>query len=159
MTNVLNLDYDKEEKQVSSRFAVSIRNARKKKGYSLQRLAEMIQTSPSYLHRLETYERRNPSISVFLALSEALQLDIFELFQTAIDAEERAVKSLPSLLLQNDFLLDDKVVTVDARICLSDIVSFVLEEMKESFDFKKAHELIGMIERLNEIRTQEREEG
>src|SRR5690606_4642547 len=97
------LPVNKKERAISSKFAVKIKQAREKKGFSLKKLADMTDTSASYLNRLERYERRNPSFSLFILLSEALEIDLWELLHIAIEEKEAETQSVESILLQNNF--------------------------------------------------------
>lgn len=151
------LPVSKKERAVSSKFAVLIRQERLKKGYSYAQLAEKIDSSASYIHRLEKYEKRNPSISLFVLLAEALDINIWNMLQVAIHEESTDVKSVESVLLQSNFSLKGlREVTIDARACLIDIVDHIVNKMDKSCDFRDLLQVAEMISRLHEILEEER---
>ncbi|MCY7502164.1 HTH-type transcriptional regulator SlrR [Bacillus pumilus] len=57
-----------------------IRIYRKRKGYSIQQLAEDAHVSKSYLSKIERGVHRNPSIQFLKKVSSSLEIDLQELF-------------------------------------------------------------------------------
>lgn len=57
-----------------------IRIYRKRKGYSIQRLAEDAHVSKSYLSKIERGVHRNPSVQFLKKVSSSLDIDLQELF-------------------------------------------------------------------------------
>ena len=152
------LPVNKKERAVSAKFAVMIKQARLKKGYSLAQLAELIDSSPSYIQRLESYERRNPSISLFLLLADALELDIWDMLHVAIGDKDSEPKSIEMVLLQNNYSLKGlNEVSVDAKVCFADIVELIVNKMDKSCDFKDLLQVGEMIRRFHEILDKEKE--
>jgi transcriptional regulator with XRE-family HTH domain len=150
------LPVDKEERAVSSKFAVMIKQARMKKGYSLAKLGEITNTSASYINRLEKYERRNPSISLFFLLAEALDIDIWDLLKVAIDKKEFETKPVEILLLQGNYSVKgNQPITIDARACLVDTVDMIVNKLDKNCDFKEMLQLGEMIRRFHEILKQD----
>lgn len=145
------LPVNKKERAISSKFAVKIKQAREKKGFSLKKLADMTDTSASYLNRLERYERRNPSFSLFILLSEALEIDLWELLHIAIEEKEAETQSVESILLQNNFSIRGvNNVSIDAKTCFADIIDMIANKMDKRCDFKDFLQLGEMIRRLHE---------
>ena len=56
-------------------FGAALRNARKAEGWSQERLAKIVGTSPVYVCQLETGKRRSPSAQLVKVLCIALALD------------------------------------------------------------------------------------
>lgn len=56
--------------------AETLKELRKEKGYTLQKVADAIGCSPSYLHRLENSSRKNPSMRVVTQLAEFYDADM-----------------------------------------------------------------------------------
>lgn len=57
-----------------------IRIYRKRKGYSIQQLAEDAHVSKSYLSKIERGVHRNPSVQFLKKVSSSLEIDLQELF-------------------------------------------------------------------------------
>ena len=57
-----------------------IRIYRKRKGYSIQQLAEDAHVSKSYLSKIERGVHRNPSVQFLKKVSTSLEIDLQELF-------------------------------------------------------------------------------
>lgn len=151
------LPVNKKERAVSSKFAVLIRQERLKKGYSYAQLAEKIDSSASYIHRLEKYEKRNPSISLFVLLAEALEINIWDMLQVAIQGENSDIKPVENVLIQSNYSLKDvKEVSIDARACFIDIVDYIVNKMDKNCDFKDLLQVAEMIRRFHEILEEER---
>lgn len=152
------LPVNKRDRTISSKFAVRIKQAREKKGYSLKQLADMIDTSASYINRLERYEKKNPTLSIFFLLSEALEIDIWELLHIAIEEKEAKTQSVEAILLQNSFSIRGvNNVSIDAKTCFADIVDMIANRMDKRCDFKDFLQLGEMIRRLHEILDKEGE--
>ncbi|QHS24327.1 helix-turn-helix transcriptional regulator [Virgibacillus sp. MSP4-1] len=146
------LPVDKKERTISSKFAVKIKQAREKKGYSLKELAEKIDSSASYINRLERYERKNPTFSLFILLSEALEIDLWELLHIAVEEKEAETKSVDAILLQNNFSIRGiDNVSIDAKTCFVDIIDMIANKLDKRCDFKEFLQLGEMIRRLHEI--------
>ncbi|MDB9317245.1 helix-turn-helix domain-containing protein [Nodularia spumigena] len=63
------------------RFGQCLRNARKKKGLSQEKLAELANLDRTYISLLER-GKRNPSLICITCLCKALDISLPELFQT-----------------------------------------------------------------------------
>ncbi|PFR07573.1 transcriptional regulator [Bacillus anthracis] len=62
-------------------YGVLIKNLRLEKNMSLQDLSEKTGLSASYIYRLETHSRSNPSIAAILKLNKELNISILEVEQ------------------------------------------------------------------------------
>ncbi len=82
-----------EERNLPVNIGPMIRNARIEKGYSLEKLAQMINVSTSYIARLENGERRNPSSKILTDISSAVGLDPIKIMNlTTTDTEKMELK-------------------------------------------------------------------
>lgn len=63
-------------------FAELIKERRIERKWSLNKVGDKAKLTSTYIHRLETGERENPSFSVVCQLVEALELDFLEVCHT-----------------------------------------------------------------------------
>ena len=75
-----------------------IKNLRKRKGYSQEKLAEIAGINPKYLSSIERGEE-NPTLDLFMRLSQGLKVSIYEIFQIEHEGEQPRLlrKKLKSL--------------------------------------------------------------
>ena len=64
-----------------------IKNLRRGRGYSQERLAEVMGTSPKYLSSIERGVE-NPTLELFIRLSQGLKVDLHEIFQLENEGEQ-----------------------------------------------------------------------
>jgi transcriptional regulator with XRE-family HTH domain len=78
-----------------------IKTLRKTRGLSQEKLAELAETSPKYVSRIET-GRENPTLDLFLRLAKGLTVDPYEIFQFEYEGERprRLRKKLESLVAE-----------------------------------------------------------
>lgn len=69
-----------------------LRNLREKKGYSLDKLAEITDTSKSYLWELENRETRKPSADKLIKIADALGVTIDYLMDDSTEPDQAVVK-------------------------------------------------------------------
>lgn len=67
-----------------------IRMYRKRKGYSINQLADIAGVSKSYLSKIERGVHRNPSVEFLKKVSRALKVELKELFDTEVMLYRRA---------------------------------------------------------------------
>ncbi|MBQ7450447.1 helix-turn-helix transcriptional regulator [bacterium] len=60
-------------------FAKKLRKIRKKRGYTLEKLAEMVEVSPNHIQKIEG-ARTNPSFPLISKLAFALNIELKEFF-------------------------------------------------------------------------------
>lgn len=65
-----------------------IKNLRNKNNISLSQLSQLTNLSRAYLRKLENNENNNPTISSLLKVSEALNVNIKQLFYTKLDIDD-----------------------------------------------------------------------
>lgn len=78
-----------------------IKNLRKRKGYSQEKLAEIAGINPKYLSSIERGEE-NPTLDLFIRLSQGLKVSIYEIFQIEHEGEQPRLlrKKLKSLVVE-----------------------------------------------------------
>ena len=76
-------------------FAARLKTARMRKGYSLQKLADLIGASKAHIWDLETARAKNPSLEVLTGLSRALDVSITQLIgESASDDEPETARAM-----------------------------------------------------------------
>lgn len=68
-------------------FVFVIKDYRKKKGLSVKQLSDLTKISRSYLYKLESNQDFNISLDKLYKISTALDVNVKELFYTALDIE------------------------------------------------------------------------
>lgn len=68
-------------------FVFVVKNIRENKKISLNKLSEETKISKSYLHELESNKKFNISLDKLYKISTALDVNVKELFYTALDIE------------------------------------------------------------------------
>jgi transcriptional regulator with XRE-family HTH domain len=83
------------------RLGLRIKSLRKMKGYTQEKLAEIIDINPKYLSSVERGEE-NPTLDLLLRLAEGLKVDPHAIFQFAYEGErsQRLRKKLESLIAE-----------------------------------------------------------
>lgn len=104
-------------------FGIYLKNLRIQRGLSLKNVEEKLGISASYIHRLESGNRTNPSAQVIKMLSEFYKVKDYELLElTSINAvmpklddslyvrlmNDKAIKSLVNQLLIRVLEVNDK---------------------------------------------------
>jgi len=142
-------------------FSAMIRNARKKKGYSLAELSQKIGQhdgegepeeclSASYIHRLETGERSSPSVHVVTTLAKALDIDMYDLIN--IGEDNREPRSLTSILFSNEVIIEKggEVLSSRGKELIIGLVEEAINLSDEGTMAKRLFKLIETAELLNE---------
>ena len=86
-----------------------MKELRKRRGLSQEKLAEMAETSPNYLSRMER-GTENPTLDMLIKIADALNLELWELF----DYKHKAtVRELREMLKQcaNELQEEEKLAT------------------------------------------------
>lgn len=120
-------DENEGEFTVSDNFGIMLKHYRTKvKNYSLKQLEELSGVSASYANRLETGERRSPSITIVLQLAEALGIPNSVLAATIIKKQQGTEQILLSdLLIKHDYLLNGKKLTRAEKEYLMQIIEHI----------------------------------
>ncbi len=70
-----------------------IKELRKRKGLSQEEVAEKAETSPNYVSRMER-GTENPTLDMLIKISEALEVDMWELFDFKHQESSKALKEI-----------------------------------------------------------------
>jgi transcriptional regulator with XRE-family HTH domain len=112
------LFYDREqikEVYMSTTLGEKIRKHRKEKGYSLDKLAELSESSKSYLWELENRETRKPSAEKITSIAQALGVTTDYLLDENATPDEA--------VLREAFFRDFTCLTPDDQERIRDIVA------------------------------------
>lgn len=114
---------------VSENFCIMLRHYRiKVKDMTLKELAEASQLSESYINRLERGERVRPSVPTVLRLAEALDIPYSVLMATTFQPIENSAQvSLFDVLIQNNFVINERTLSKEAKAMLVKINEYIVE--------------------------------
>lgn len=89
-------------KDLGKKLGTRIKEIRKSRGLSQERLAEKVDISPRYLSRLEVGQQI-PSIETLTGLAEALDVQLWELFTFGHDGTVKELReAMRKLILEGD---------------------------------------------------------
>ena len=94
--------------------ASNIKARRKSLGLTQEKLAEMINTAPTYIAMIEA-GRRTPSFNMIERLAEALKIDAPELFSMKNYPAESASQIHENLMTQFDQFLRAAVIEIERK--------------------------------------------
>jgi len=94
--------------------ASNIRARRKALGLTQEKLAEMVNTAPTYIAMIEA-ERRTPSFKMIERLAEALEIEAPELFSMKNYPSESTTKIHEKLMSQFDQFLRAAVIEIEKK--------------------------------------------
>jgi transcriptional regulator with XRE-family HTH domain len=103
-------------------FVFNLKKFRKKRNVSQMKLAEMLDTSTSYIGEIEI-NRKTPSMEMVEKIANALDIEPFRLF---IDDESRNDKNSP---LNTDYL--DSLSTIERQDLVKRIISLVSSDIEQ----------------------------
>jgi transcriptional regulator with XRE-family HTH domain len=86
-------------KDLGKKLGTRIKEVRKSRGLSQERLAEKVDISPRYLSRLEVGQQM-PSIETLAGLAEALDVHLWELFTFGHDGTVKDLREAMRRLIQ-----------------------------------------------------------
>lgn len=120
----------------NNKFGKWLANTRQEKKLTLQELSSRTNISTSYLHKLEKYGRKSPSITTIRRIVNALDLpfnEVAELLGIEVDStpiiqEVEVVKVNPDLLLslnQEECVVGETKLNTQSRQSLSELLSFI----------------------------------
>ncbi|OAA87780.1 helix-turn-helix domain-containing protein [Clostridium ljungdahlii] len=120
-------------------FGSLIKYLRKQKGMSLKELSDITNLSCSYISRMETEERVNPTIYCIQKLMAALNIDISTIENLFPFSPEEKIKkdidTIEDLLLNERYLFGQKEASISVKLSLRELIK-ILEEYvtKEACD-------------------------
>jgi len=94
--------------------ASNIKTRRKYLGLTQEKLAEMVNTAPTYIAMIEA-ERRTPSFNMIERLAEALKIDAPELFSMKNYPSESLSQIHEKLIAQFDKFLRAAVIEIEKK--------------------------------------------
>ena len=94
--------------------ASNIKTRRKSLGLTQEKLAEMVNTAPTYIAMIEA-ERRTPSFNMIERLAEALRIDAPELFSMKNYPSESQSQIHEKLIVQFDKFLRAAVIEIENK--------------------------------------------
>lgn len=100
---------------------MKIKEARLKKGFTLQELANEIGCSLSYLHRIENSERKTFNYKIYQQLVQLLDLPVYE-----INHSEETMDELEQLLLSSE---ETKLKLQSALDAANQSISKIVEDL------------------------------
>lgn len=131
---------------ISSKFGSLLKYLREQKGYSLKELEEKTGVSAGYISRMETGERKAPSIPIVQVLADALDVDLTELLDVSSDKSDEA-KSISTLLLTNDFTIEGVIAGKKVKEILVGIIEKIVNaSWEEETRFQDAFTFIELID-------------
>ena len=77
---------------VKKGIGLRIKRLRTLRGYSQEQLSEIMGISPNYLSNIER-GKENPTLDLFIKLSQGLRVEIHEIFTTETDEEPKALRT------------------------------------------------------------------
>ncbi|KIL38691.1 hypothetical protein SD70_24910 [Gordoniibacillus kamchatkensis] len=148
-----------KERNSSGDFGLLLKYYRKLRNMSLKDLEDASggEVSSAYIHRLESGERTSPTIRKLLQLSKALRIPDSVLISTIIknsveDAnEEEKTLSLSEVLIQNQYFVGRKAISMEVKERLVQIVEYIAEaEWSPRSKMREMYELSELIDQLKE---------
>lgn len=109
-------------------FGKMIRRLREEKGYSLEQLSKKVDVSASYVHRIETGEKKRPSYVVIEEIAEALNVDVLDLLQITNSGQDHKVTTLAEVLyIHSNIEVDGASLNSDAKEALLNVIDEIVK--------------------------------
>ena len=89
-----------------------IKELRKRRGLSQESLAEKADTSPNYVSRMER-GTENPTLDMLIKISEALAVDLWEVFDYKHEANPKALREMLKTLANE--ITDEEKLKIAVR--------------------------------------------
>ena len=141
-------------KEISIEFGKLVKRLRERKGWSYHQLAAKTGISASYLLRLESGDRRSPSLKVAFDLAHFLGMGIQQL-KDCVDAtfkEPKDVKFEELLLYCNNLTFNGKEVDSDLKERMLDLIELIVTSNGESkFELEDQILVMHAAEALKEV--------
>ena len=138
-------------------FGTLIKKLRLLNDMTLQELAIITNLSASYIYRIESEERRNPSINALNSLKYALKIDMsliekfFPYPDGQVDKLDKEIQNAEYLFLNNTYIFGGKVAGTDVKICLTQLIkAFELYSMKDNCNREDESNILQLVDNLKE---------
>lgn len=135
------------------RLGEKVAYTRKRKGLSLQQLAQKANVSASYINRIEIGDRQNPSIFYLKRICEALEIPMGEISELGIDREEGAGKlqEIGDYILRGDFEILGKLASTRTKTALVEIIEDIIDSQWTGSE--KNFELYELLEKVDSFKN------
>lgn len=105
----------------------NIKKIRESKNISIRKLAALTNMSKTYLSNLENNKRTNPSLKILAMISQALDVNIKDLFYTVYDIDELKQKMYVAI--------DEHGINSNEALEISQLIDLLINiKMKEELD-------------------------
>ncbi|MBZ9621411.1 helix-turn-helix domain-containing protein [Clostridium sp. FP2] len=136
-------------------FGKLIKKLRNESDMSIHELSIITDLSCAYISRIETEERKNPTIYTLNRLKNAFGIDmsviekLFPYPEGQIKKNEKEIDSIENLLLNNTYLFAGKVASIDVQFCLRQIIkAFEQYAMKANCDREYESNILQLADNL-----------
>ncbi|NNU78168.1 helix-turn-helix domain-containing protein [Clostridium estertheticum] len=112
-------------------FGKLIKKLRNESDMSIHELSIITDLSSAYISRIETEERKNPTIYTLNRLKYAFDIDmsviekLFPYPEGQVKKPEKEIDSIENLLLNNTYLFAGKVAGIDVQFCLRQLIKAI----------------------------------
>lgn len=141
----------KNNRSVSNKFGSLIKHQRELKGYSLKEMEQITGVSATYICRLESGERKAPSVPILQILADTLGIEVSELLDVSTIKDNSEVKSLTELLLTNDFSVNDTIFEKRQKeLLISILEKITIVEWSEETKIQDSFEILQLVDDFKE---------
>lgn len=110
-----NVDDVMGKREIPRTFSQNLKHYRLQKNLTYKQLGEMAKIDAGYIHKLEKGIRRAPSYPIIRNLSRVLEVNITDLIGIDPVEEDLPRKSIQEVLVYNEYLINGKLPTMEAR--------------------------------------------
>lgn len=113
-------------------FADKLLFFRQKKKLTCKELGQLAGIDSAYVNRHELGKRRAPSYPIIKSLANALNVEITDLIDIDSKQDVLPIKSVQEVMLDNEYLINDKLPTKKTREYLLELIQTMLDSMWEN---------------------------
>ena len=143
--------------ELANKVGPYLKYCREQKGYSLAYLGEMVGISSSYIYKIEKGERLRPSFVIINKICNCLGISAMGLLEISSEeevyenVEKRGYKTLPEVILTQEFVINGLVITSDIKNVLVKLYEVATEkDWNEATKISNTLELVHLIDLLRE---------
>ncbi len=126
-----NVDGVMGKREIPRTFSQNLKHYRLQKNLTYKQLGEMAKIDSGYIHKLENGIRRAPSYPIIRNLARALEVNITDLIGIDPVEEDLPRKSIQEVLVYNEYLINGKFPTIEARENLLALIQTLLDSKLE----------------------------
>lgn len=140
---------DKGKREIDTSVGMRLKHFREKKGYSLYDAGKLAKVSPSYLHRIETGERKAPSYPILETLAGVLGTTVYQLTNTPVDEDK--TRSVIEVLMTHEYTVKERKADRQIKDALIALIQTVISSRHPSeyqqgvLIIKRAQELCSLL--------------